>query len=89
MHLLCGDAVAGTEPADRLENKSLFSVDAPNVVLETVKRAESEEAFVLRFYESFGRRAPVSLQTAFDVRRARKADLLENDLEDLPATRGE
>jgi alpha-mannosidase len=75
-------------PTAALENKALFSVDAPNVVLETVKRAEVEKAVVLRFYESFGRRGQVHLHTPFAVTRAREADLLENDLDDLPVNRG-
>jgi alpha-mannosidase len=75
----------GAEPF--LENKSLFSVDVPNVVIETVKRAELEEAMVLRLYESFGKRGRVHLQTPFTVSQARETDLLEKDLADLAVNR--
>jgi alpha-mannosidase len=87
LHLTTGGAGEETSQATALENKPLFSVDAPNVVLETVKRAESEEAIVLRLYESFGRRGQVRLQTPFAVNQARETDLLENDLADLSVNR--
>jgi alpha-mannosidase len=70
-----------------LENKSLFFLDTANVVLETAKKAEMDDAIVLRFYESFGRRGQVNLYTPFAVRQAREADLLESDLFDLPVNR--
>jgi alpha-mannosidase len=71
-----------------LENRPLVTVDAPNVVLETVKRAELVDAIVLRLYESHGGRGRVELHTQFAVTRAREADLLENDLDDLSVNRG-
>jgi len=83
------EAELAKSSAASLENRPLFSVNEPNVVLETVKKAEVDEAIVLRFYESFGRRGKIRLQTPFAVSRAREADLLENDLEDLSVKRGE
>lgn len=70
--------------AARLENRALFCVDSPNVVLETVKRSELEEAVVVRLYESYGSRGEVVLRTPFGVLQAREADLQENDLDALP-----
>ena len=40
---------------------SLASVDAPNVVLETVKRAEDGDGVILRLYECENARTPVTL----------------------------
>ena len=40
---------------------SLASVDAPNVVLETVKRAEDGDGVILRLYECENAKTPVTL----------------------------
>lgn len=82
-----GEKDGGTPPS--LEKIPLFSLDSPNVVLETVKRADREEAIILRMYESFGQRGQVSLQTRFPVHQALESDLLENDLNMLSVNRGE
>jgi len=87
VHLVTSTDAEAKSAVASLEHRPLFSVNEANVVLETVKRAEVDEAIVLRFYESFGRRGKVQLQTPFAVSRAREADLLENDLEDLSVKR--
>ena len=48
---------AGTLPAAY----SQFRVDAPNVVLETVKKAEDGSGLILRLYESWGTRTRAAL----------------------------
>jgi alpha-mannosidase len=37
--------------------KSFVSIDASNVILETMKRAEKEDATIIRFYECHNSRA--------------------------------
>jgi alpha-mannosidase len=56
---------------------SFFSLDAANVVIEAVKRAERSDAVVLRLYEAHGARCPARLRTALPVSSARETDLLE------------
>jgi len=56
---------------------SFFSVDAENVIIEAVKRAENSDAVVLRLYEAHGARAAARLRVALPVARARETDLLE------------
>ncbi|MGB9619526.1 MAG: alpha-mannosidase, partial [Armatimonadota bacterium] len=41
---------------------SFLSVDAPNVILETVKRAEKENATILRLYECHNKRARATVR---------------------------
>jgi alpha-mannosidase len=62
---------------------SLFSVDRPNVVIETVKRAENGSGIVVRLYESQRQRGSVTLQTGFDLGRAERTNLLETPRETL------
>jgi alpha-mannosidase len=75
---------AGVLPAAR----SLVGVDAPNVVVEVVKRpddsAGSDRTVVVRVYEAWGRRGPVTLSAPGALRRASRTDLLERVEADLP-----
>jgi alpha-mannosidase len=56
---------------------SFFSIDAPGVVIEAVKRAEKSGAVVLRLYEAHGTRARAMLRTSLPVRAAGETDLME------------
>ena len=59
---------------------SLFNLNADNMVLDTVKKAEDDECIVLRFYEAHNKRGRVSLSTELPVRQAWECDLLERNL---------
>jgi alpha-mannosidase len=60
------------------EARSFAAVDHPNLVLDTIKRAEDGEALVVRLYEAHGARGTASLELGFPVRSARFANLLED-----------
>jgi alpha-mannosidase len=59
-------------------------VDDPNIVLDTIKRAERSDALVLRMYEAHGARGVARLRVAGGVERALLVDALEEEIE--PAT---
>jgi alpha-mannosidase len=65
------------------EHCSLITSSAPNIIIETVKRAEDGNGFIVRFYESQRRRGPVTVTTAFPLARVEKVNLLEETLEIL------
>jgi alpha-mannosidase len=75
---------AGTRGAARDERlqTSLLTVDAPNVVIETVKRAEDGNGIIVRLYESQRQRRRVTLRTAFKVSAAARVNLLEEPFDD-------
>jgi alpha-mannosidase len=66
---------------------SLFSIDAPALVLDTVKRAEDRAGLVLRLYESHGSRGSARLTSALPFAAARRTNLIEDPGEPL-ATEG-
>lgn len=68
------------------EDVSFASVDADNVVLETVKRAEDGRGVILRMYESENAytRAKVTVNTAFT--KAYVCNLLEEEQEEAPVS---
>ena len=57
----------------------LLSVDQPNVVIETVKRAEDGRGLIVRLYESQRCRGPVQLKTGFPLAEAWETNLIEDD----------
>ena len=66
--------------ASALGNESLISFDAKNIVLDAFKKAENEEAYVLRFHEYTGRRGRLTLATGLKFDSWCEADLMENPL---------
>jgi len=68
------EAHAGALPA----RHSFVTVEAENVVLTAVKKAEEGDALILRFYEWAGRDGEVRLQVPAGAKSARLANLLEN-----------
>ncbi|NPV54170.1 MAG: alpha-mannosidase [Firmicutes bacterium] len=58
---------------------SFIRVDAPNVIVETVKKAEDGEATVVRVYEYGNRRGPVTLSFGFPIKAARECNLMERE----------
>lgn len=65
--------------------QSLIQTSSPNVILETLKRAEDNNGLILRLYESQRKRGPVTLTTAFPIQTAWITNLLEeNETELIP-----
>jgi alpha-mannosidase len=73
----------------RLGAGSWFAVDDPNLVLDTVKRAEDSDAIVLRLYEAHGARGRARVRVGVPFARAARANLLEDEREELAAAGGE
>jgi alpha-mannosidase len=58
---------------------SLITTSSPNVIIETVKRAEDGNGIIVRLYESQRRRGPIKVQTGFAVQSAWETNLLEEN----------
>jgi alpha-mannosidase len=67
------------------EPGSLFSVDDPNLVLDTVKRAEDSDALVLRLYDAHGARGTARVRIGVPFTSAVACNLLEDPGEPLEA----
>ncbi|GAK55404.1 hypothetical protein U27_02237 [Candidatus Vecturithrix granuli] len=71
--------VVNAEPKKREKSMfSLFRIDNPNVILATVKKAEGEEALILRLYEASGGEQHATLSTALEVKTAWFTNMLED-----------
>lgn len=69
----------GSAPAEF----SLVSCNKNNVVIETVKKAEDEDAIIVRMYDAFDRREKVSLTVADGFKKAYLCDMLEKNISEL------
>ncbi len=61
----------------------LFSLDVPNIIIETVKQAEDNNGIIVRLYECQRRRGKVTLTTGFDVKQAWRVNILEEPKHEL------
>jgi alpha-mannosidase len=81
------DTVA--RPATGMGSSSLVALDRPNLVIETVKRAEDGNGIIVRLYESQRRRGKAVLHTNFALSGAWRTNLLEEEQEELPIVDGD
>ncbi len=66
----------------------LLSVDAPNLIVESVKWAEDSEAFVVRLYEAGRTGVHALVSFAVPVRSVEETNLLEEDGVSIPLVDG-
>ena len=78
-----GTEAGGTEAGAASEGGwapvSVVSVDRPGVKVEAVKKADREDALVVRLCEVWGARRPVRVLTTIPVTTVVRTDLLERD----------
>jgi alpha-mannosidase len=67
----------------------LVKTDSPNVIIETVKRAEDGNGMIVRLYENERCRGVVKLQTGFDLVEGYRCNLLEEPQEPLEVRNNE
>ena len=73
-----------------VSEQSLFTVDAPNVIIETVKPAEDgSNDIVVRLYEAKRTASRCTLATTLPVATVYETDMLENVQSELPFTDGQ
>ena len=63
--------------ADKLDGTGLLSVDNENIIVDTVKRAEDGNGYIVRLYECNGNRGSAALTFARVLKSAVEVDLVE------------
>lgn len=79
---------AGEKIAPLPASFSLVHADRDNILPETVKQAEEEEAVIVRLYECKNRKTPFHLTFGFPVASACLCDMEEKDLTPLTVEKG-
>ena len=59
-----------------------------NLVVETVKKAEDDDAIIVRLYDAHDRKSTATLTPGFAFGKAYLCDMLENVQEELPVRDG-
>lgn len=75
------------ESAPTLEKHSYVSVDAENIIVTALKKAQDNDAITIRLYESIGQKTTAQLRTSFSIRRAQTTDLIETQSRKLACGR--
>ena len=70
--------------ATRPEEASFFSVDAPGVVLSGMKQSEDGNELIVRLSEIEGKETIATLRLPVDISMARRLNLIELPLENVP-----
>jgi alpha-mannosidase len=70
------------------DESSFVGVDGDNVVLTAMKKAEDEDAVILRYYEWAGKEANVTLRLPAGAQGASETDLMERPLTELTIKNG-
>lgn len=65
------------------EEAAFFEVDATNVLLDTVKKAEDDERVILRLYEYMNRQTDVTIASHKTIERAVLCNMLEEEEQEL------
>lgn len=76
---LVGVSLITTEGGAEL-SRSFVDVGAENVIIGAFKKAEDDNAVVLRLYEAYGYRGRVKIRFGFDIKKAVETNLLEDEL---------
>lgn len=70
-------------PGDAPQEMALISVDAPHVIIETVKKAEDDDGIIIRLYEAAQQSASAIVQLGFPVTAAEVVNLMETSVAPL------
>ncbi len=71
-----------------VSGKSWIRCNHPNIIIETIKKAEDGDGIILRLYDSLGQRGAAELITTFHVNSAWQTNLLEENQNLLAVTDG-
>jgi alpha-mannosidase len=67
------------KPIKDISLGSLVNVNKPNIIIETVKKAENGEGIIVRLYESQRKRGTFILSTAFPIAEVWRTNLIEDN----------
>jgi len=68
------------------DRQSFIETNRPNIIIETIKRAEDSNGIIVRLYESQRDRGEFIVKTAFPLQQAWRTNILEENQEKIPVT---
>lgn len=70
------------------ESFSLVTCSAPNIIIETVKKAQYSDDMVVRIYDAFDSRTVADINVPIEFQKVYLCDMLENKIEELELVNG-
>ncbi|WP_180955255.1 glycosyl hydrolase-related protein [Peribacillus deserti] len=70
------------------ESVSLFRVSAPNVMVDAVKKSESDDAMIILLHEFASARGKVELESDMNIECWQECDLMERSITDVQENKG-
>ena len=67
---------------------ALISCDKENVVVETIKKAEDDDAIIVRFYEAYNQKTTAAIKANFDFKEVYVCNMLEENEQKLACEDG-
>ena len=74
--------------ADLPESRSFLPYSAPNLVLSTMKKAETDDAVILRLYDIEGKDTEAAIELFAPVKTALRTNIIEEDGALIKPSRG-
>lgn len=66
------------------QERSFFTLDADNIIISTIKKAEDNQSIVLRMYDTNGVNSDVSLHSDLRFKKAISTNLIEEEIKEIP-----
>jgi len=66
---------------------SLASIDAKNLIIETIKKAEDDGSLIVRLYEAYGKRGEATLLLGRDFKSIKEVNLMEDETDETRSSR--
>ncbi len=79
---VCGDQVKKSDGLP--ETYGFLKVDQKNVIVSTVKKADDDNNYIIRMYEMEGKDTKVTVTFPFQVKKAWKTDMIEENPVEIP-----
>lgn len=76
------------DAAPEVERRSYLTVNPQNVVVSALKKAQDEDALVIRLYETAGKKTDAELTPSFAFQEARESNITEITSKKLSAQKG-
>ncbi len=75
----------GSENETLPEELSFFSVDRGNVIISAIKKCDDDNSLIVRVYESEGNEGDNTMTSHFDLKKAFKTNIIEEEGVEIPA----
>ena len=66
------------------QERSFFTLDADNIIISTIKKAEDNQSIVLRMYDIKGINSEVNLHSDLRFKKAISTNLIEEEIKEIP-----